>query len=61
MSPYKLKNIVVHTYDGDSLKVEIDGLYNHPRKKMEDILISEFRKIIKNDIPVSVDFRMEYV
>ena len=59
MSAYRLKNVRVRTYDGEVIRIHFEGIYDKPRKVMEDIIIAEVAKVMKGDIPVKADFIMQ--
>lgn len=55
--PYRLEDVIVKTYDGRELHVGIEGIFDLSRFRMEELIIKEFAKIIKADIPTNVSFR----
>lgn len=54
MEGYRIKDVVVRTYDGHSIRMEIDGIFTGSRLQTEDAILAKMRKIVKNDIPVAV-------
>lgn len=59
IQPYRLKNVRIRTYDGRVIRCEFEGIYNKPRKVMEELIVQEFAKIMKGDIPVKAEFVMQ--
>lgn len=55
---YRIKDICVTTYDGYTFKMELDGIFNGPRMKIEDTILNALRPKMRNDIPVSATFKM---
>lgn len=55
---YRIKDIRVTTYDGAVLLMQLDGIFQGPRLKIENMILDALRPRVKNDIPVKADFHM---
>lgn len=58
---YKLKDVVIRTYDGHTIEAEVTGLFNCPRRKVEDMILNKLRPMMKRDIPVAVEFKRVFI
>lgn len=54
---YTISNVKIYTYDGHVIDMDVKGLFQGPRVRIENSLIELIRPAIK-DIPVKATFRM---
>ena len=55
---YRIKDLRITTYDGFVIKAQMDGIFQGPRLKIENMILDALRPRMKNDIPVRADFHM---